>query len=94
MTEKENFQSIVTYDLATYKELMKETHNKTEWRYLLLRCMGYVELPAVQSRGKNILECPDDVLVVSFETYLLSSDLAENIHSDDIGRITIERRNG
>lgn len=52
------------------------------------------ELSVVQSRGENILECLEDVFAVSFETYLLSSDLAEIIHSDDRGRITIERRNG
>lgn len=50
------------------------------------------ELPVVQSRGENILKCLDDVLAVSFETYIVPEHFSAVIHSDDYGRISIWER--
>lgn len=50
------------------------------------------ELPVVQCRGENILKCLDDVLAVSFETYIVSERFSAVLHSDDRCRISIWER--
>lgn len=44
-------------------------------------------LPILKCSGASVLQYPDDVFAVSFDTYILSEDFREIIHHDEDGRL-------
>lgn len=44
-------------------------------------------LPILKCSGASLLNCPDDIFAVSFDTYILSEDFREIIHHDESDRL-------
>lgn len=45
------------------------------------------ELPIIKCKWKYILESFDDVVAVSFDTYIVAEDFSECFHNDDRGKL-------
>lgn len=49
--------------------------------------MQNTQLPLIKCKGKYILESFDDVVAVSFDTYIVAEDFTECFFSDDMGNV-------
>ncbi|MDE6788570.1 MAG: hypothetical protein K2J47_04530 [Ruminococcus sp.] len=45
------------------------------------------DVPILKCSGTSILQCPDDLFAVNFDTYIVSEDFREIIHHDEDGRL-------
>ncbi len=70
---------------SSYEISFNQLFLNSEQKYYII--WDNADIPILKCSGKYVLQFPDDVFVVDFDTYIVSEDFSEVIHCDESDRL-------